>query len=143
MEYILSLVWFGLIILFVLAEAAGPELISIWFAGGALITLVVSFFSVPFWIQLLVFVVSSALLLISTRPLVKRKLMSKTIKTNSDSLIGQIGIVTSPINNKEGVGLVKIAGQIWSARSIDGSDIPEGENVLVERIDGVKLMVKK
>lgn len=143
MEYILSLVWFGLIILFVLAEAAGPELISIWFAGGALITLVVSFFSVPFWIQLLVFVVSSALLLISTRPLVKRKLMSKTIKTNSDSLIGQIGIVTSPINNKEGVGLVKIAGQIWSARSIDGADIPEGENVLVERIDGVKLMVKK
>ena len=143
MEYILSLVWFGLIILFVLAEAAGPELISIWFAGGALITLVVSFFSVPFWIQLLVFVVSSALLLISTRPLVKRKLMSKTIKTNSDSLIGQIGIVTSPINNKEGVGLVKIAGQIWSARSLDGSDISEGENVLVERIDGVKLMVKK
>ena len=58
-----------------------------------------------------------------------------------DSLIGKEGIVKQEINNIEAQGVVKLNGMDWTARSVDGTNIPEGEKVLVDSIDGVKLMV--
>lgn len=143
MDNIQSLVWFGLMIFFVIVEAVGPQLVSVWFAGGALVSMIVSFFSDLLWLQVTVFIVVSVLLLLLTKPFVKRKKGFSTIKTNSDSLIGQTGVVCTPIDNVNATGTVKISGQIWSARSLDGSCIDEGERVIVERIEGVKLIVKK
>lgn len=138
-----ALIWLAFIIVFVVIEGANPQLVSIWFAGGALISMIVSFFGVSAQIQIIVFVFSSAALLALTRPLVKKKFKVNTIKTNSDSNIGKTGVVTTKIDNDLAKGLVKLEGLAWSARSADNSVIEEGEFVTVERIEGVKLIVNK
>lgn len=141
MEYAATFIWLALIIVFAVIEGANPQLVSIWFAGGALVSMIVSFFDVSVQIQIIVFVFSSAVLLALTRPLIKKKIIVRNSKTNSDSNIGKTGIVTAKIDNYHAKGLVQLAGLSWSARSADDSVIPEGEFVTVVRIEGVKLIV--
>ena len=141
MDYKISLFWLALIVLFSVIEGVTPQLVSIWFAGGALVALIVSLFGVQLWIQIVVFVAVSALLLILTRPLVKKRINAKTVRTNADAAIGETAVVTQRIDNTEGEGLVKLGGQIWSARSDGGENIPAGATVTVLRIEGVKLIV--
>ncbi len=83
------------------------------------------------------------MLIILTRPLVKRILNKKIEATNADRSIGKEASVTSEINNVLGKGQVNLSGQIWSARSSDDSVINVGETVIVEKIDGVKLIVSR
>lgn len=78
-----------------------------------------------------------------TRPFAAKHLMKNVEKTNVDSLIGKEGIVKQEINNLEAQGVVKLSGMEWSARSADDSKIAAGEKVLVQSIDGVKLIVTK
>ena len=141
MEYAATFIWLALIIVFAVIEGANPQLVSIWFAGGALVSMIVSFFDVSVQIQIIVFVFSSAVLLALTRPLIKKKIIVRNSKTNSDSNIGKTGIVTAKIDNYHAEGIVQLAGLSWSARSADDSVIPEGEFVTVVRIEGVKLIV--
>ena len=141
MDYKISLFWLALIVLFAVIEGMTPQLVSIWFAGGALVALIVSLFGVDLWIEIVVFVAVSALLLVLTRPLVKKRINAKTVRTNADAAIGETAVVTTGIDNTEGEGLVKLGGQIWSARSDGGEKIPEGTTVTVLRIEGVKLIV--
>lgn len=143
MDYKVSLFWLALVVLFAIVEGVTPQLVSIWFAGGALVSLVVSLFGAPLWVDVIVFVAVSAILLILTRPLVKRRFEKQTVRTNADALVGGDAVVTQGINNVEGVGLAKILGQVWSARSANGEEIPEGTAVTVERIEGVKLIVSE
>ena len=103
-----------------------------------------SFVTDSILIQSIVFVISSTLLLIFTRPLVNKFIkVPKEIKTNAYSIIGKKGIVISKINNIEGNGQVKIDGEIWSAKSLTDEDIPENSDVEIVEIDGVKAVVKK
>ena len=143
MDYTISLCWLALMIVFAIIEGATPQLVSIWFAGGALCALIVSLFGTPLWVDIAVFVGVSALLLILTRPLIKKRWGPKIERTNADAAIGKQAIVTARIDNTEGVGLVNLGGQIWSARSESGDPIDEGATVLVQRIEGVKLIVSK
>ena len=141
MDYKVSLFWLALVIFFAIIEGVTPQLVSIWFAGGALVSLIVSLFGAPLWVEVIVFVAVSAILLILTRPLVKRRFAKQIVKTNADALVGGEAVVTQAIDNVEGVGLAKIMGQVWSARSSGGDKIPEGTSVTVERIEGVKRIV--
>ena len=140
-DYRISLFWLALIVIFAAIEGATPQLVSIWFAGGALVALIVSLFGVDLWIEIVVFVAVSALLLVLTRPIVKKRMAGKTVRTNADASIGKDAVVTAKIDNTEGEGLVNLSGQIWSARSDSGAVIPEGSTVVVLRIEGVKLIV--
>ncbi len=141
MDYRVSLLWLALVVFFAVIEGVTPQLVSIWFAGGALVSLIVSLFGAPVWVDVIVFVAVSAVLLALTRPLVKRRFAKQIVKTNADALVGGKAVVTQTIDNTEGVGLAKILGQVWSARSVTGETIPEGTAVIVERIEGVKLIV--
>ncbi|MBR3289878.1 MAG: NfeD family protein [Clostridia bacterium] len=141
MDYQISLCWLALVVIFAVIEGVTPQLVSIWFAGGALCALIVSLFGVPLWVDIAVFVGVSALLLLLTRPLIKKRWSAQTVRTNADAAIGQDAIVTSRIDNTEGTGLVNLGGQIWSARSENGTPISEGASVRVQRIEGVKLIV--
>ena len=141
MDYKVSLLWLALVIFFAIIEGVTPQLVSIWFAGGALVSLIVSLFGAPLWVEIIVFVAVSAILLLLTRPLVKRRFSKQIVKTNADALVGGEAVVTQAIDNVEGAGLAKITGQVWSARSATGEPIPEGTSVTVERIEGVKLIV--
>ncbi|MBE5957017.1 MAG: NfeD family protein [Lachnospiraceae bacterium] len=134
--------WFAAAAILVIVEIATLGLTTIWFAAGALIAGFLALAKVHLVFQIIVFVAVAALLLFMTRPWAARYLNSQTKKTNADSLIGEICLVTQPINNLKAEGQAEIRGQEWTARSIDGSLIPEGARVRIVSISGVKLMVE-
>ena len=93
------------------------------------------------WIQLTVFVAVSILSLLITRPLVKKAMSFQKEDTNAGRIVGQKGIVTEAVENDQGKGQVNVSGSIWTARSMDQTVIPKGASVLVDAIEGVKLIV--
>ena len=93
--------------------------------------------------QVALFLAVSALALAVTRPLVRRYTASKAVPTNLDRVLGDSGKVTETIDNENSTGAVYVDGKTWTARSADGSVIPAGMQVIVERMEGVKLFVKK
>ena len=135
-------IWLILIIAFAILEAATPAIVSIWFALGSLFALIASALSAPLWLQITVFIITSTLALILTRPLLKKKLLKDVIATNADMLIGKVGVTVDTIDNIAELGAVKIQGKVWTARSEDGTSIPEGSKVSVLSIEGAKLIVK-
>lgn len=135
-------VWLAVIVLAAVLEAATAQLVSIWFIAGGAGALIASLFGVPLPLQILIFAVLTAVTLLATRPFVKRLLDVKRTSTNADRYVGKIAVVTAEINNTLGTGQVNALGSIWTARSSDGSVVPAGARVLVESIDGVKLIVR-
>ena len=122
-------------------EATTAQLVSIWFVAGGIIALISSLFHLNPWIQIAVFLVVSILMLCLTRPFVRRFLNTKKVRTNADRYVGMEGVVTTAIDNEAGVGMVRVAGNLWSARSEDNVRISEGTQVLIRRIEGVKVIV--
>ena len=115
---------------------------SIWFVIGAVAALIAQLLGAGLVIQVVVFIAVSVAALLVTRPLVKKKLNTKAEKTNADRCIGMQGVVTEDIDNLAPSGQVKADGKIWTARSATGEKIPKDTVVTVEKIDGVKLIVK-
>lgn len=134
--------WFAIAGALMIIEIATLGLTTIWFAAGALVAGFLHMAHFSIWIQITAFVVVALLLLFMTRPLAFKYLNSQTKRTNADSLIGEICLTTAEINNLHGVGQVVVRGQEWTARSVDGSQIPEGTRVRIAAISGVKLMVE-
>lgn len=129
---------------FFIIEMATVGFLVFWLGIGSLLAMVTSFATDSFIIQFIVFLITSTLLLVFTRPLVNKFIkVPKEIKTNAYSIIGKKGIVISKINNIEGNGQVKIDGDVWSAKSIDDTDIPKDTEIEIVEIDGVKAVVKK
>lgn len=140
------IVWLVLLIVFLVVESLTLGLTTIWFAGGALAAIVVSFLTGNVYVQAAVMIVVSVLLLLLYIFLIKPKfgtLSPKAEPTNADRAIGREGIVIEDIHPDEGVGQVKVGGQIWSAVSEDFSIIEKGQRILVKEIRGVKLIVSK
>ena len=139
------IVWLIVMAIFIVVEFVTTfQLVTIWFAAGALCALIVSFAGAGLFWQIAIFVFVSLLLLIVVlkfKPFDKQK--AGVTPTNSDRTIGQKGIVTQEVNVMEGVGQVKVLGQIWSATSSVGDIIPVGERVVVKNISGVKLVVER
>lgn len=136
-----AIVWLALLVLFILVEASTVTVVSVWFAAGALVSLIASLLGAPSWLQTVLFFVVSILLLLALRPVIKKYFTPKLTKTNVDSVIGSVGIVTVAIDNIEAVGTIKLGAMEWTARSTNGSQIPVGTRVQVDRIEGVKVFV--
>lgn len=135
-------IWLGLIVLFLLVEAACPiHLASIWFAIGAVVALVVALLNGAVWLQILLFTVVSVGLLIALWPLVRKVLDPHRTATNVDSVIGMTARVLHPICNEDAKGQVKLGGMEWTARSTSGETIPAGALVRIDRVEGVKVFV--
>lgn len=129
---------------FFIIEMATIGFLVFWLGIGALLAMVTSFLTDSILIQVIVFVITSILLLIFTRPLVNKFVkVPKEVKTNAYSIIGKKGIVISAINNIEGSGQIKIDGEVWSAKSANDDDIAKDTEVEIIEIDGVKAVVKK
>lgn len=141
-ETTMYIFWAAAIILFGIAEAVTAQLVSIWFLIGAIAALIAAFCGANLIIQIIVFIAVSILALVITRPLVKKYINPKKEHTNADRVIGQVGIVAEDIDNIRATGQVKADGKIWTARAADNSVIPAGSEVIIEKIDGVKLIVK-
>ena len=136
-----AIIWFVLLIVFVLAEAATVTVVSLWFAAGALAALVVSMLSGPVWLQVLVFAMVSVVLLWMLRPIIRKHFNPKLTRTNVDAVIGREATTMVAINNRMAQGKVMLDGMEWSARSTTGEEISENTVVRVDRVEGVKLFV--
>ena len=135
-------VWLVALVTFVVIEIATMGLTTIWFAGGALIALILAMLNISFYIQMGTFLVISIVLLVSTRPLAVKFFNQERVKTNVDSIIGKQAIVLTEINNLKGEGQVSLNGMEWSAKAYEeGCMIPAGAVVEVKEIRGVKLIV--
>jgi membrane protein implicated in regulation of membrane protease activity len=134
--------WLFLLIGLVVVEAMSVNLISIWFAIGALCALIASaLFGAPVWLEWTIFIVVSGTTLAGIRPFCKRFLIKKDIATNADRNIGEIAVCTEPIDNVAGTGAVRLSGIVWTARTANGTTVDAGQNVRVDEIKGSKLMV--
>ena len=122
-EINMAFVWIVLAVVLGIIEAATVSLISIWFAVGAVVAIIPAYFGAPIWVQILVFLVVSAVCFVFTKRFFK-------------------DVVTAEIDNLSGEGKVFISGLTWSARSSNGENIPEGAVVTVRKIEGVTLIVK-
>ena len=136
-----AIFWLTAMVVFILAEAATVTLVSIWFAAGALAAVVVALTGGGLGFQVIVFLAVASLMLISLRGFVRRCIRPRLVRTNVDAIAGSTCVVVTPINNVAALGQVKLNGMEWSARSTDGTHIPEGTLVRVDRVEGVKVFV--
>ena len=139
----IQIAWAAFIVLALIIEGVTSALVCVWFVPGAVAALLLAAFSVPLWIQVLVFVIVSAVCIIMAKVVFKEYFKKKNTLTNIDAIIGEKALVTEKIHNIAGSGLVKVKGQLWSARSADPEAVFEsGEVVTVVAIEGVKLICK-
>ena len=141
MSWLPRVIWLVLLILFAVAEGISVGLVSIWFAAGALVALLSTFFTANIWIQIALFLLVSLITMVIVRPLARKYVFPTVVPTNADRVIGHEAVVTEDIDNLSGKGVALVYGVAWTARSETGDPIPKGTIVLVKRIDGVKLFV--
>lgn len=139
----MPIIWFIVAAIMFVGEMICPIFFMFWFAIGAIGALVVSFITANITVQVIVFVVISCVLLLFMKPLTN-KLKTKTKdELNTNSVIGKHAVVVEEINDLKGTGKVKINGEVWKALSDDETAIILTDSqVTVERIDGVKLIVR-
>lgn len=127
---------------FIIGEIITVGFLIFWLAIASLIAMVVSFFTSNVVIQMAVFVISSAILIFATKPLVKKISKKDHVSTNVYSIIGKKAIVTEDIDWAAGTGQIKCEGEVWSAKTKEQVNIPEGSEVEIVSIEGVKAYVK-
>ncbi|MFQ9985243.1 MAG: NfeD family protein [Lachnospiraceae bacterium] len=136
--------WLVVLVVLLVIEIATLGLTTIWFAGGSLIAFLVSLFGGPLWLQILLFLVVSLLLLYFTRPFAVKYINRDRVRTNVNDIVGRRAVVKERIDNLNAAGLVSINGMDWTARSENESVIiEEGAEVVVTAVRGVKVIVKE
>ena len=134
-------VWFALLILFIWMEASTVTMVSTWFAVGSLAALLTAALGGEVWLQAVVFLAVTGISLALLRPIAKKYFNPKVVPTNVDAMAGRICQVVTAIDNSTPTGQVKIGDVEWTARSTDGSPIPAGTQVKIDRVEGVKAYV--
>ncbi len=142
MNVYMAAAWCFVLIAAVITELMTVQFVSIWFACAAFVSLLLAGFGAPLWAQLSAFCAVSVLLLIVTRPIV-RKIRGGYVRTNADLNIGKTAVITERVDNSLSKGRAKVGGVSWIAVSEDGSNIEEGEVVVIKDIDGAKLIVSR
>lgn len=141
-----SIFWTVVFVGAISTEIATTDLVAIWFMPGALASMILSFFDIKPWLQWVIFIAVSAILLILAKTVFKKKLLGNVgkEKTDTDLLIGKSAKVVENIVNSDEAGAVKINGQIWSARMENDTDTASiGDFVIIKKISGVKLICDK
>lgn len=133
-------VWAAIFVIAVIVEVSTTDLVSIWFAGGALISMITAIIKIPFGYQVIVWIISSAIFLAIFKPLFGRKLALKHQRTNMDQLIGQ-DICLLKASNPHQLGEAKVRDVVWSVTSDE--EIEAGEYAVIKEIQGNKLKVEK
>lgn len=138
-----TIVWLVIFIVMLGIEIATLGLTTIWFAGGALLSTLVAAIGLPLYVQIPVFLVVSVVLLLFTRPIAQKYFNKERIRTNAESLVGQIAVVSENINNLKGIGKAVINGQEWTARSDDDTvELEKETKATIVAIEGVKLVLR-
>lgn len=138
---VMVVVWIAVVAIGIIVEAQTSELVSIWFAVAGAVAVVCALAGLSIPVQVAVFAGLTLLLVICTRPLVKKLTKNTEVKTNADKLIGMIGTITKGIEPDDR-GSVKVEYQEWTAISKNNQPISEGTKVVVKEIIGNKLVVE-
>ncbi len=141
-EYVI--LWLIVMVATAILELMTAGLTSIWMTGGALCALIVAGLHGPLWLQIVVFVVVTGLLLVLTRPIALRYLDTKKVASNVDEALGTRVKVIEAVDNAEGTGKVLYNGVEWTARSqYDAVSFEKDELAVVVGVSGVKLILAK
>lgn len=143
-EEVMVWIWLGVFVIAIIVESLAPGLVSIWFAGGAVISLILSIIpGVPFWVEILVFLVVSITLIFATRPLTQKYLFKKEIRSNVEEKIGEKCIVLLEISELSH-GEVRLNDIVWTAIAKNKEDVfLKDEVVVIVGVEGNKLVVDK
>lgn len=136
----MTIVWLIIFLFLILVEIMTVGLVSIWFAFGSIAALITSYFTDSLLIQVIIFLLVSVITLVGMKPFMKKFKLTKIEPTNLDRVIGKRGEVIKKITEDK-IGEVKVLGAVWSAISKDELEV--GDRVIIEKIDGVKLVVRK
>ncbi len=128
--------------IFFVGEIFTAGFLIFWLGIAALIAMVVSFFIPNLTVQMVVFIISSIILLLATKPLIKKFMHVKETKTNAFSIIGKKALVIKNIDSINKSGQIKVNGEVWSAIGKNDDKIEKGTEVEVVSINGVKAVVK-
>ena len=136
------LVWLIIAGVLFIGEILTVGFLLLWFAIAAVVAMLVSFITTNIFIQILVFVIVSVILIIFTRPILTKYTKNDNTVTNSNAIIGKIALVTEDISLLNSTGQINVDGEIWSAKTMDPNlTIPKGSKVEIIGIDGVKACV--
>ncbi|MBQ3492822.1 MAG: NfeD family protein [Clostridia bacterium] len=136
-------VWLGITAVALVIEFITSEMVSIWFAGGGLIAMIISAFGVEWYVHVPVFIALSLTLLLSFRKMALKYLDKGDIRTNADSAIGKEFTLLSPISFNQ-AGTIKINDVIWSVITENANEsLSEGTIVRVKSLKGNKYIVEK
>lgn len=135
--------WLILFAVLAVAEIATLQLVSIWFAISAFVSMILAVFGLPLWSQAAAFALVALLLLIATRPALKRIMYKRMVPTNAELDVGKLARVIEPIDKEKSTGRVELNGVFWSAWSDDANAIPVNATVRVENISGTRLKVSR
>ena len=138
-----AVMWIIALVVFVIVEAVTAQLVSVWFAGGSVVALILSLLDFDIKVQIIAFVISSLAFLIIALPTIRKHLKMDSVPMNADSLVGMTGMVTIDIDSNEETGQIKVRGQYWSARNTEEGIIPAGRKVEIKGIEGVHLIVQE
>lgn len=134
--------WLIAVGVFLVLEILTLGLTTIWFAGGSVVAFVAGILGAPLWVQIVLFLLVSIVLLIFTRPIAEKHLNNSRTKTNIDELVGKHGKVIEEIDNFNQTGKVMLNGMEWMARSNHADvKIPVGEKVEVREVKGAHVLV--
>ena len=141
-----AIFWLVVMIVFLILEMITISLVSIWFVGGSLAAFLVSFATGTIWIQAVVFLGVSLVLLLLIRPMAQKLGVKQKdqIRSGAQALVGKRAIVTESIDNLHAKGAVQVNGQFWSAKSADDDVLINKDSVVViSEVDGVRLVVEE
>ena len=144
MDISLPIIWLIVTIVLSVIEIFTMGLVTIWFAAGAAVALLLSLIDAPVAIQVVAFLVVSIAVLVLVRPIAQSHFNNRIKKTNIDAIIGRKLIAKTDIDNLHGTGKVDMDGSTWlAASSVDNIVISAGEEVVVKEVRGVKLIVER
>ena len=136
----IEMLWLAAVIVFIILEAVTYQMISVWFIIGSVGALIAALLGAEFWLQMVIFVALSLVLLVMFRPFAVKRLKTD-FRTNADAAVGKKVTITQTVDNAKGTGEAKLDGLVWSVRTQDGNTLDVGEVAEVKRIEGVKLIV--
>ncbi len=145
LEYLSSnlwLVWTLICVFALILEVTSGTFYLMCFALGAACSIMASLFMTPFWVQVLIFAIGSALCVFGVRPFALKYLHphKDDRPSNADALIGRTGIVIEPISPTHS-GYVKVDGDEWKAISDAGATIANGSRVRIVSRDSIIVKV--
>ena len=136
-------IWIVVFAAAVIFEIISLGLTSIWFCGGAIAAAIAGYFGINWYVQIILFIVVSTVILLICRPMVKNKLQATLSPTNIDRNIGKKVKVIETVDSFSETGKIKIGDVEWRAVSEDGRTIAKDHFAEIVNIEGTKVILRE